>query len=382
MSGPLNIAHILPWPTLGGVEIGTLRAAKLVEGENFRSIAYCLKEAAPVRGMFEASGFPVATYDLAQPSYRHPTAFWRASRSLAADLRRRRIDIVHCSDLLAAYYATLAGKLAGIPVLCHIRGTFDEISRRDQSFLWWVDHYVFVSENVRKLFAYRAGAKSGSVIFDGVSIPETALDGDGARAEFGIPRGAPVVGMVARIAPQKDHATLVRAAVIVLREMPEVRFLMVGDHSSTTEYREHYQSVQAVLNATGVQSSFIFTDLRQDVNRLMAAMDVCALSTNSEGFPLVLLESMALVKPVVATEVGGIPELIREGENGLMHRHADAEDLAAKLLSLLQHPERARVIAEHGHQDILTRFNPANNSADLQRVYRKLARRRAPVDVK
>jgi glycosyltransferase involved in cell wall biosynthesis len=377
MSGPVNIAHILPWPTLGGVEIGTLRAAKLVEGENFRSVAYCLEEAAPVRSIFEASGFPVATYDLVQPSYRHPTAFWRASRSLARDLRRRRIDVVHCSDLVAGYCAALAGKLAGIPVLCHIRGTFDEISRRDQSFLWWVDHFVFVSENVRQLFGYRAGAKSGSVIYDGVSIPETAPDGDAARAEFGIPRDVPVVGMVARIAPAKDHATLIRAAAIVLREMPEVRFLMVGDHSSTPQYREHYQSVQSILNATGVQSSFIFTGLRQDVTRLTAAMDVCALSTNSEGFPLVLLEAMALVKPVVATEVGGVPELIREGENGLMHRHADAEDLAAKLLSLLQHPERARVLAESGYQDIVTRFTPADNSADLQKLYRKFARRRA-----
>jgi glycosyltransferase involved in cell wall biosynthesis len=183
--------------------------------------------------------------------------------------------------------------------------------------------------------------------------------------------------MVARIAPAKDHATLIRAAAIVLREMPEVRFLMVGDHSSTPQYREHYQSVQSILNATGVQSSFIFTGLRQDVTRLTAAMDVCALSTNSEGFPLVLLEAMALVKPVVATEVGGVPELIREGENGLMHRHADAEDLAAKLLSLLQHPERARVLAESGYQDIVTRFTPADNSAALQKLYRKFARRRA-----
>ncbi len=327
--------------------------------------------------MFEASGIPVTSFTVAEPSYRHPTRFWSASRALARDLRRRRIDIVHCSDLLAGYYAVLAGKLAGIPTLCHIRTTYDKISARDQSFLWWIDHFVFVSETVRQVFAYRSGGRSGTVIYDGISIPDPAPDGSAVRAEFGIPAGVPLIGMAARVAPQKDHGTLVKAAAIVLREKPETRFLMVGDHSSAREYREHYQAIQAMLKAGGIQSSFIFTGLRQDVSRLMAAMDVFVLSTNSEGLPLVLLEAMALCKPVVATAVGGIPELIRDEENGLMHRHADAEQLAAKLLSLLRDPEHAKVLAEAGYQDVRTRFTPANNAADLERVYRKLVRRRA-----
>lgn len=375
MTGPLHIAHVLPWPAVGGVEVGTLRVAQAVEGDDFRGVAYCLQDALPVRKLFEGSGIPVATYTAAPHSYRHPSAYWRASRSLAQDLRRRRIDVIHCADLLAGYYAVLAGKLAGIPVLCHVRCIFDRISLRDQSFLWGIDRFAFVSENVRQQFAYRSGARSGSVIYDGIPIPNPPHDVDTVRAEFGISPSAPLIGMVARIAPAKDYPTLIQAAAIVLRATPEARFLIVGDYSSAREYREHYEKVQTWLKEAGIGSSFIFTGHRQDVTRLNAAMDVCVLSTHGEGVPLALLEAMALGKPVVATGVGGILDLIQDRENGLLHRHGDGEHLAAMLLSLLQNPDRAKALGERALEDVRTRFSCRANAAELAKLYRKLARR-------
>lgn len=373
MKEPLRIAHVLPWPAVGGVEVGTLRVAQAVEGDDFRSVAYCLEEALPVRNMFEASGIPVATYTAAPPSYRHPSTCWGAARSLARDLRRRRIGVIHCGDLLAGYYAVLAGKLARIPVLCHVRCIFDHISLRDQSFLWWIDHFVFVSESIRRQFAYRSGAQTGSVIYDGIPITDPPVDGDTVRAEFGISPGAPVIGMVARIAPAKDYTTLVQAAAILLRAVPTVRFLIVGDYTSAREYREHYEIVRTMLKEAGISSSFIFTGHRQDVARLSAAMDVCVLSTHGEGVPLALLEAMALGKPVVATDVGGIPDLIRDRETGLLHRRGDAEHLAALLTELLQNPDRAKALGERAFQDVRTRFSCRAHAAELAKLYRKLA---------
>jgi glycosyltransferase involved in cell wall biosynthesis len=297
--------------------------------------------------MFEASGIPVASYHAVAPSYRHPAPFLQSSRELAEDFGRRRIDVVHCSDLLGGYYAVLAARFARIPVLCHVRCIFDDISRRDQSFLWWIDHFVFVSESVRAQFAYRAGAASGSVIYDGIPIPDPPPDSGSVRAEFGISSDAPLIGMVARIAPAKDYATLGKAAAIILRAIPEARFLMV-----------------------------VFTGHRQDVSRLTAAVDVIALATHGEGVPLSLLEAMALGKPVVATGIGGVLDLIRDQETGLLHRHEDAEQLAAALLSLLQNPDRARELGKAGFRDVQNRFSPRANASALTALYRKLARRK------
>ncbi|MCA1558575.1 MAG: glycosyltransferase, partial [Acidobacteria bacterium] len=130
-----TIAHIMPWPCVGGVERATARMARWIEGEEFRNLAFCLKDARPVHEMFEQEGIEVVEYDAAEPSYRHPKDYLAASSQLARKLKEHRVDLMHSADLLAAHRSTLAGLLARVPHISHIRGRFEEISRRDRSFL-------------------------------------------------------------------------------------------------------------------------------------------------------------------------------------------------------------------------------------------------------
>jgi hypothetical protein len=141
---PARIGHILPYPSVGGTEHATLRIAKAVDPARFTSIAFCLPEAAPVHALVSECGIPCATYEPPVPSYRHGPAYLRSSIRLARELLRRQVDLVHCADLLAAHQVALAGRLAGLPVLCHVRNRFEDISRRDRSFLWPVHKFVFV----------------------------------------------------------------------------------------------------------------------------------------------------------------------------------------------------------------------------------------------
>ncbi|HEY2025982.1 MAG TPA: hypothetical protein VGG78_03175, partial [Gemmatimonadaceae bacterium] len=101
MTRPRRIAHVLPWPSVGGTEHAQLRLAKAVEGDEFTSIAVCLRNAAPVRALFEGEGIPVVEYDAAEPSYRHPVSYLRASAALARQLRAHQVDLVHFADVLA-----------------------------------------------------------------------------------------------------------------------------------------------------------------------------------------------------------------------------------------------------------------------------------------
>lgn len=368
---PYTIAHILPYPSVGGTEHATLRIAKAIDPARFTSMAFCLADAEPVRAVVTEAGIPCASYDPPVPSYRHGAAFIRSSWKVACELMRRRVDLVHCADLLAAHQVALAGRLAGLPVLCHIRNRFEKISHRDRSFLWPVHRFVFVSQNTWRHFGYQVSARRGTVVYDGIDVPDcadTTEDKRSVRRELGIPEHAPIIGMMARVAPQKDFGTLGRAAVRILRSEPEARFLIAGDFASR-ENGEHYRLVRADLEARGVADAFIFTGYRHDVSRLLKALDVFVLSTHCEGLPLVILEAMARATPVVATAVDGVPEIVHDDQSGLLFLHEDHETLARHILGLLDDRDRARRLGEAGRALVRSAFSSTQFAAGMNAVY-------------
>ena len=285
--------------------------------------------------------------------------------------------MVHCSDLLAAYYAGLAGRMARLPVLCHVRCSYPEISQRDKSFLRAVNRFVFVSHDAWSNFGYRVPARRGTVVYDGVDVLEGEVgeDGQSVRREFDIPAGVPIVGMVARVAPAKDYATLARAAARVLAAHGAVRFLVVGDRSQVAANRAHYEEVRRVLADCGVAPNFIFTDHREDVTRLIAAMDVFVLSTHTEGLPLVILEAMAQGRPVVATEVGGVPEAVADGVTGRLVAPYDADALAAAMHELAGDADLRRRMGEAGAAAARERFTVDRMADEHVALYERVLAR-------
>jgi glycosyltransferase involved in cell wall biosynthesis len=353
-----------------------MRIARSVDTSRFSSIVFCLRDADPVRALVAKAGIRCVSYDPPVPSYRHAPSFLRSSLALAREFRRHGADLVHCADLEAAHQVGLAGWLARLPVLCHIRNRFDDISLRDRSFLFPVAKFVFVSHDTWRRFAYSVPSHRGVVVYDGIEEESPAGPddaGESVRSEFKIPPDAPLVGMMARVAPQKDFATLARAAARILQQEPQTRFLIAGDCASVKN-SAHYEQVRADLQACGVADAFIFTGLRSDVARLMRALDVFVLSTHCEGFPLVILEALECERPVVATAVDGIPEIIEDGKTGLLFPHEDHESLAAQVLALLRDRSRARRIGRAGRDLVRSAFSSRKFAASMDAVYAGLLR--------
>jgi glycosyltransferase involved in cell wall biosynthesis len=269
--------------------------------------------------------------------------------------------------------------MAGVPVLCHVRNRLEEMPHLGRLHLRPVSHFAFVSKHTWAQFPLYVPPGKGTVIYDGVdSAPgdpaSDALHAAAAaqvRAEFGFPDGAKLVGMVARVVPQKDYATMIAAASRVVHAHPEVRFLVVGDHSGTEISRAHYAEIRAILDRSGMTPWFVFTGYRRDVPGFLDAFDIAVLSTHHEGLPLVLLESMARARPTVATAVDGIPELI-DGTNGLLHPHGDAEALAAHLLNLLDHPEAGARIGRAARQTVLEKFTTRQFTDCIVELYTRM----------
>ncbi|HEY3041181.1 MAG TPA: glycosyltransferase [Pyrinomonadaceae bacterium] len=371
----VNIAHILPWRSIGGTEHGTLRLADAVAG-HYNSTIFYLKGASPVRGMFAHARFDTVAYEPIIPSYRHLKKFLQDSYALSQEFKRREIDIVHCSDILAGYHAAVAGRMANLPVVCHVRSRYEEVSLREANFLRAVNRFIFVSQDTWRRFGFRVPPRSGRVVYDGIDLWAHAGDLGVARqakqavlAEFGLPECTKIVGMVARLAPEKDYETLAKAAARIVAAHPHVRFLIVGDNSLEAVHREHYQKVRQTLAENGVAPFFVFTGFREDVPRIVSAMDVFVLSTHVEGFPLVILEALAQGKPVVATAVDGIPEIVHDEVTGLLFSHRDDVRLAAQVTSLFKIEGRAAALGQAGREWVRANFTVERFATNMMNVY-------------
>lgn len=204
------------------------------------------------------------------------------------------------------------------------------------------DHVFAVSEQVRSSVRYPGPLRAlpmppVETLHHGLDPEAVAAwegsggdgPGPGVRAELGIPEGVPVVGTVANFKAAKDHANLLHAAAKVREELPEARFVLVGQGPLE-------QPTRRLAAELGLDGTVVFAGFRTDAPRLAAAFDVFTLSSTYEGLPIALIEAMALGKPVVVTGVGGTPEVVSDGAQGVVVPPRDPAALADGLLRLLR----------------------------------------------
>ena len=198
--------------------------------------------------------------------------------------------------------------------------------------------------------------------------------------EYGFPEGAPLVGVVARLEPEKGHRTLIEAWPRVLRDVPEARLLIIGEGSE----RPLLEAQADALGLLGEQCSadrcvgtrrarpgakVLFTGLRDDVPAVTAALDIAVLPSYREAQGLAILEAMALRRPVVATGVGGVPEMIEHGRTGLLVPPRDAEALGAAIARLLTDHPLADIHARAGHDYVVANFSIEHMVRAVAQIY-------------
>jgi glycosyltransferase involved in cell wall biosynthesis len=210
------------------------------------------------------------------------------------------------------------------------------------------------------------GAAHLRVVHEGVPDRPPVPGGAEALRALGVPAGAPVVGNVAALVDHKDHATLVAAAALVLREMPHARFVIVGDG-------ERRRAVERDIAAHGLHGRVLLAGFRRDLDALIPAFDVFCLSSRQEGLGTSVLDAMAFARPVVATTAGGIPEAVEDGVTGRLVAPGDAGGLALALRELLSRPEERRRLGEGGRRAFCERFTAQRMVERTLDVYRELA---------
>jgi len=369
----LTIAHFMPWSGMGGVEGATLRMIDATR-EQYRNVVFCLHDAVTMKDLLEKSGIETITYTPPEPSLRRLGRYYKESLVVARQIRQAGVDIVHFADDKAAYHNSLATVLARSRTVCHIRSSNPKFSLRQKLCLLPVQHFIFVSKESKDVFAVSLPEHRTRVIYDAIEVPSEDINADKEmiRRELKIPSNCTVVGMVARVAPVKDYFTLAAAAAEIVSKNTDTRFLIVGDNSLVDLNRSHYEKVLQKLNELGIADKFIFTGHRDDVIRLTAAMDISVLSTTREGFPLSILEAMAMQKPVVATAVGGIPEIVEPGVTGYLHQRGNSKELAEAIMSLIENPEEASRIGRTAYEHVRQQYSRQVFSDEISKAYSDL----------
>jgi glycosyltransferase involved in cell wall biosynthesis len=219
------------------------------------------------------------------------------------------------------------------------------------------------------------GVDSGKLrtIWNGLDPVEMKVgkDREAILAEFGLPRSARLVGMVGNIREWKGQAVVVEAMETVAREFPDVVCLLIGHHSAgDTAYM---RQIEARIAAAGLQRHVLVTGYRANVADYVAALELLIhASILPEPFGRVLLEGMALRKPLVASRGGAVPEIVDDGVTGLLFEPGNAHDLAGKLLRLLESPTESRAMGQAGYERLRTQFGIDVNAARTMAVYDEL----------
>ncbi len=307
----------------------------------------------------------------------------RSSRDLRAWLRLIRfirdeqVDILHAHKFGSNVWGAVIAKLARVPVMFAHEHTWSFEGQPVRRFIdrWVVgrlaDAVIAVSAADERRMAEIVGIPSEKIVLvpNGIA-PLPPGDGSAVRRETGVPADASVLVAVANLRPQKAIDVMIRALALIVPDYPEVRLLIAGGGE-----RSELEDLAAAL---GVAGNVTFLGARADVADVLSAANVAVSSSDFEGSPLAGMEYLAAGLPIVATDVGGMPDLVREGDNGLLVPRQDPEAMAAAVAQLLAEPARARAMGERGRALQEREFSLEAMVRRVEALYsERLARKRA-----
>jgi glycosyltransferase involved in cell wall biosynthesis len=296
----------------------------------------------------------------------------------AALLSRRAVQILHSHNGRTHLNAVLAVRRAGTGrcvATQHFIAPDHSTQRGPKAWLYGLAHgwinsqtarFIAISQTVRQGMLDRHEAPDAriAVVPNGIDAPdeEGLTPPDSVRDELGFEQEAPLIVCTARLEKEKDVASLIAAMERIASDFPSARCLVAGEGGER-------ERLEAQIRELGLAERVKLLGFRKDAHALIHAADIFVLPSLAEPFGLVILEAMALGRPVVATRAGGPLEIVTDGETGLLAQPADAPSLASALARLLQCPEEAARMGAAGRARFLERYQSSHKAENTRRVY-------------
>lgn len=299
--------------------------------------------------------------------------------SVRRALKQMAVDLVHTNTLKAHLLGGVGGRLAGKPVVWHVRDILEDAGARAwlRRVAWYVrPRVIAISEAVAAQF--QGAGLDVRVIHNGIPL-ERFTPGEppaGLAPSLGLGPQDELICVVGRLTPWKGHRTLLQAMCRVREARPRAKLIVVGEVAFWEDSYE--EELRSLAQSLGLADRVVWAGFREDVPDLLRLCDVFVLPSVNEPFGRVIIEAMAAGKPVVATRSGGVPEIVVEGETGLLVPPGDEAALAGALVELLADPARALRMGAAGTARARERFDVTRVAASVQQVYEEVLAGSAP----
>jgi glycosyltransferase involved in cell wall biosynthesis len=304
--------------------------------------------------------------DLIPLKIRHTFDTW-ALWKIKEIIKDKGIEVLHTHSSVDSWVASIAGKWAGVPVLVRTRHISVPTKTHGLNKVYALpDAVITTGEQIRQTLI-----KGYHLAEDHVFSIPTGVDTDrfsprppnlGLKKELGLPDEVLVITLAAVLRAQKRHELVVAAAPAILKKYPQVRFLFVGEGPRRTLIEEELRRLQ-------MAPFFLMTGHRDDIPEVLSLTDIGLIASQAEGVPQFLLQAMAMAKPMVATRVGGIPDIIEDGVNGLLIPPEDPERLAEAVIRILDDKAYAARMGQQARGLIAGRYTAAQMAEKVYEIY-------------
>ena len=349
---------------LGGAEQVVVDLVKGLSKQDFKPIVCCLSEKGRNASLVEREG--VKVFALHKRPKFDPFLISKLTRLI----RNERIDLIHTHLFTANLWGRIAAKLTGVPVVSSEHGMDHWRKRFHLALDSWLTpvnkRVIFVSDAVKRFYMNRNHSLNGKskVIYNGINTLEfqQSFDKETVKESLGLLKTEQVIGTVGRLVPEKAHVDFMEAIQMLKEERKDIMGLIIGEGELLDKLKKQAEKDH-------LQKHILFAGFRSDLPKVYQAMDVFVLCSLREGLPLTALEAMAAGVPVVATAVGGIPEVITDGRDGLLVPPSDSQALAKAISRILSDQELRESLVQNAKQKVHDYFSVEKMVYDHEKLY-------------
>jgi glycosyltransferase involved in cell wall biosynthesis len=370
-----RVLHLINNFEIGGTERQAVELLRRLDMDRYDLRLAAVRHKGPLYSAI-STRFPEVT-EFPLTSFYNANAF-RQFRRLRSWMVREEVDILHAHDFYAGVLGVIAAQGTGVKTIAsqrHLRPSDRHVHICAERLINRLAHRVLVnSEAIRTQILMTRNVSPDKIVLikNALRLPEQvpALDAahDRLCLELGLKTNVMIVGMVAKLRPEKGHCFFIDAARRIAHSIDDIHFVLVGDGPLRHE-------IELQAKQSGIGDRVHLLGDRLDAAGLCAGFDVAVLASLREGFPNVILEAMGAGVPVVATAVGGVPEMIQHGTTGYLVPPADAEALAQQIAFALQDRTGRWSIAERGRRFVIDSFGAKKMVQAVQGLYDELMER-------
>jgi glycosyltransferase involved in cell wall biosynthesis len=392
-SSTQRVLYIDHTAEIGGGEIALLNLVRTIDSGKVTPIVLLFSDGPLVERMRQHAETHVLKLESSVAAIRKDSLGWHSLLKVGSGwktirqvmkvvefARRARVDVIHTNSLKSDVIGGFAGRIAGIRVVWHVRDRIEEdylprsVVKAFRFLCRVVPHYVIANSTGTLGTLHLMGKRAGMAIASGVDLARfTDVVHDGCEIQpvdllTNRSRGDIRIGLIGRISPWKGQHIFIEAASLLRARGKRVKFQIIG--APLFSEREYEAELHALCDRLGVNDIVEFTGFVDNVSERIAQLDIVVhASTTGEPFGQVIIEGMAGTKPVVATNGGGVPEIVQDGVTGLLVPMGDAVAMSKAIEFLLENPERARQMGLRGRERALSHFTIQMTARKVEAVY-------------